>query len=161
MKKHLAEDQVYFGLLRMGFGAGRFRRTKWIYLVWSGPKVGPVKRAKATSARAGIKGKFGATSVDIECTSLEDLTLEGIIDKVKRATAVDGDDVKSVEGDPYSVEAFMKALEEEAAASGSFFGDSGLVMGGAGGTKKSAEELIKELHSATSSTNWVAFTVNV
>lgn len=160
LKKNLADDQVLFGLLRMGFGSGRFRRTKWVYLCWSGPSVGPVKRGKAASARAGIKSKLGATSVDIEATSQDDLTLEGIIDKVKRATAVDGDDVKTTEGDPYSVEAFMKALEEEAAASGAFFGDSGLVVGG-GGSKKTAEELIKELHSTSSSTNWVAFTVSL
>jgi hypothetical protein len=160
MVKWLKDDQSCFGLLRMGFGSGRFRRTKWIFLVWSGSKVGMVKRAKAAGNRGAMKGKLGATSVDIEATSAEDVTLEAIIDKVRRATAVDGDDVKSAEGDPYSVENFMKALAEEAAASGSFFGDSGLVMGEGGGSK-SAEQLIKELHTAGSSTNWVAFTANV
>jgi len=160
MVKWLKDDQSCFGLLRMGFGSGRFRRTKWIFLVWSGSKVGMVKRAKAAGNRGAMKGKLGATSVDIEATSAEDVTLEAIIDKVRRATAVDGDDVKSAEGDPYSVENFMKALAEEAAASGSFFGDSGLVVGEGGGSK-TAEQLIKELHTAGSSTNWVAFTANV
>lgn len=36
MRKWLKDDQVLFGLLRMGFGSGTFRRTKWLFLHWSG-----------------------------------------------------------------------------------------------------------------------------
>lgn len=162
MQKWLKPDAVCFGLLRMGFGSGRFRRTKWVYIVWSGPSVGPVKRAKAASARGAMKAKLGHSSVDIEATCAEDASLEAIIDKVRRATAVDGDEVSTADGDPFSVDKFMEALKEEAAASGDFFGDSGLVVGeGSSATTKSAETLIKELHTAGHATNWVAFTVNV
>lgn len=112
MQKWLKPDQVCFGLLRMGFGSGRFRRTKWVYIVWSGPSVGPVKRAKAASARGAMKAKLGPTSVDIEATCAEDASLEAIIDKVRRATAVDGDEVSTADGDPYSVDKFMEALSE-------------------------------------------------
>lgn len=157
MVKWLQEDQFYYGLLRLGFGTGRFRRTKWVFVVWSGPKVPMVKRARAMSQRAALKTKLGPASVDIEAASLDDITLEAVIDKVKRAAVVDGDDVHSAE-DPYSVENFMKALEEEAAASASFFGDSGLQVGG---STKSAETLLRELRTHGHSTNWVAFTVNV
>lgn len=157
MVKWLEDDQFYYGLLRLGFGTGRFRRTKWVFVCWSGPKVSLVKRAKAMGQRAALKTKLGPASVDIEAATLDDITLEIVIDKVKRAAVVDGDDVKSAE-DPYSVENFMKALQEEAAASAAFFGDSGLQLGG---TTKSAETLLKELRTHGSSTNWVAFTVNV
>ena len=101
MAKWLKEDAVLFGLLRMSFGAGRFKRTKWISLYWPGPKVGMVARAKATGARSGIKAKLGVTSVDIEATGLEDVALDIIIEKVKRSTAVDG--ATEAGDDPYSV----------------------------------------------------------
>lgn len=112
MQKWLKPDAVCFGLLRMGFGSGRFRRTKWVYIVWSGPSVGPVKRAKAASARGAMKAKLGHSSVDIEATCAEDASLEAIIDKVRRATAVDGDEVSTADGDPFSVDKFMEALSE-------------------------------------------------
>ena len=36
MRDWLKEDQMYYGLLRLGFGTGKFRRTKWIAVWWSG-----------------------------------------------------------------------------------------------------------------------------
>eukprot|EP00854_Cymbomonas_tetramitiformis_P004768 gene4768-5830_t len=36
MCEYLEDDQVYFGMIRMGFGTGQFRRSKWIFLHWSG-----------------------------------------------------------------------------------------------------------------------------
>lgn len=160
LTKWLKDDAVYFGLLRMSFGGGRFRRTKWVYLYWSGAKVAPMARAKATGARAGIKSKLGASSVDIEATSAEDVTLDAIIEKVRRSTAVDGKDDGGE--DPYSVDKFMKALEEEAAASGAFFGDKGLVVSAGGPPpEKTPEQLIAELYAKESHVNWVAFTINL
>lgn len=160
MQKCLAEDQFFYGILRMGFGSGRFRRTKWVAITWSGPKVGAVKRGKALSARSGMKSKLSPYNVEIEASDKEELSLEAIIDKVKRAAVVDGDDVGTKAGgeDPYSVENFMKALQEEAAANAAFFGDSGLVMGG---VSKSADMIVKELRSPGATTNWALFTVNI
>lgn len=158
MSKWLAEDAFYFGLVRLGFGTGRFRRTKWVFVVWSGPKVPHVKRARAAAARSTLKSKLGPSSIDIEAAAAEDITLPIIIDKVKRAAVVDGDASSSAE-DPYSVENFMKALREEAAANAAFFGDSGLSVEGGG--HASADELLRRLRTPGSNTNWVAFTVNV
>lgn len=160
LTKWLKDDAALFGLLRMSFGAGRFKRTKWISLYWSGPKVGMVARAKATGARAGIKSKLGAISVDIEATTVEDVALAAIIDKVKRSTAVDG--AMEASEDPYSVEKFMKALEEEAEASKDFFGDKGLVTTGvsvAMPPPKSVEQMIDEMHAKDSHVNYVAFSL--
>jgi hypothetical protein len=141
----------------LGFGTGRFRRTKWVFIAWSGAKVGAVKRARAMGQRATMKSKLGHTSVDIEAASLDELTLPNVIDKVKRAAVVDGDEVHSE--DPYSMENFMKALQEEAAASASFFGDSGLQV--SGGSTKTAAEVLYDLRHTDHGTNWAAFTVNV
>lgn len=39
MRFHLEDDQVLYGLLRLGFGKGMLRRDKYCYFEWSGPKV--------------------------------------------------------------------------------------------------------------------------
>ncbi len=36
MRRWLPADEVLFGLLRLGFASGRFRRTKFIFVHWSG-----------------------------------------------------------------------------------------------------------------------------
>ena len=97
--------------------------------------------------------------MDIEATVAEDVTLTAIIDKVRRAAVVDGDDVHAAE-DPFSVDKFMEALAEEAAASAPFFGDKGLQLTGGAGAK-SAATLLAELRTAGAATNWVSFTINV
>ena len=74
----------------MGFGQGRFRRTKWIFFTFSGPKVGVVKRSKAQSSRAAMKAALGHASVDLQVTSLDELTLELVIEKVRKLPGVDG-----------------------------------------------------------------------
>jgi hypothetical protein len=39
MSVYVKDDRVYFGLLRLAFGTGRYRRTKWAFVSWSGEKV--------------------------------------------------------------------------------------------------------------------------
>lgn len=156
-------DDLAFGLLRLGFGSGRFRRIKWASLVWSGPSVGAVKRARAMQARAAMRSKLGPVSVEIEASTVDDVTLAAVIDKVKRATVVDGDDIHSEE-DAFTVSAFLEALKEEAAASAGFFGDAGLVMEGPGSgavdvSGVSAAEILTEMHRPGSEVNWAVFSV--
>lgn len=158
MAKRLAPDAFFFGLLRLGFGTGRFRRTKWVFFVWSGPSVGVAKRGVAASKRKDMKARLGPASVDIEATAPEDLSLEAVIAKVKKAAVVDGDEVSAAHDDPFSVENFLKALEEEAAASAAFFGDKGLQLSAGGGVRTVAE-VLAELHSPTGKSNWATFTV--
>ena len=55
--------------------------------------MGAVKRARAMQARAAMKSKMGPVSVEIEASAVEDVTLAAVIEKVKRATVVDGDDI--------------------------------------------------------------------
>jgi len=70
-------------LLLLLLVARQFRRTKWIYIIWSGTGVSTVKRARAASQRGVMKTRLGATSVDIEATALEDVTLDAVIAKVR------------------------------------------------------------------------------
>jgi hypothetical protein len=48
-------SQVCFGLLRMGFGKGQFRRSKWIYVKFSGERVPALKRGLANANDASMR----------------------------------------------------------------------------------------------------------
>lgn len=122
MTKWLAADQVLFGLLRMGFGVGKFRRVKWICLHWSGESVSPVKRGRANATKKDVLKALEPFSLTISASDHDEMSLESIIEKVKRTAVVDGGDADTDE-DPYSLESFMKALREEAAANAEFFGE--------------------------------------
>jgi hypothetical protein len=122
MSKWLAADQVLFGLLRMGFGVGKFRRVKWICLHWSGESVSPVKRGRANALKKDILKWLEPFSLTVSASDADEMTLETIIDKVKRTAVVDGGTADADE-DPFSMESFMKALREEAAANAEFFGE--------------------------------------
>jgi hypothetical protein len=89
--------------------------------------------------------------------------LQGVIDKVRRATAVDGAEVAAGSEDAYSMEAFLASLKEEAAASAATFGDAGLVVAGGGaGATRTASETIAELRAGgKGAINWALFTVNI
>jgi hypothetical protein len=58
MNKYLADDKVFFGLLRMGFGGGSGRRTKWIFVQWVGDKMGMVQRGQANAAESAFKERL-------------------------------------------------------------------------------------------------------
>lgn len=161
--KSLDETEILFGLIRMGFGIGRFRRTKYIGLSYTGPKVGIVKKAKATGARTAMKAKLGAVSIDLEVSDSGDLTLTSIIEKIKRATAVDGDGADGDSSD-ITVDSFLKALEEEAAANAAFFGDSGKVIssgpkatGLVDVSNMTVDALVKKVKTPGDEVNWAVF----
>jgi len=88
--KWLKDDESYFGVLRMGFGEGKFRRTKWVFFTYSGPKVGVVKRSKATNCKTNMKSALGPCSVDMQATSADELALPLVIEKIKKIPGVDG-----------------------------------------------------------------------
>jgi len=120
MRECLAEheDEVLAGLLRMSFGDGRLRRTKHVLVLAVGRRAGPVARGRIASARKPLEralAEFVHISCTMEVASSEDLTLEEVIDRVRRAAHID-DEV--LEGDSagrqlISADAFRKALAEE------------------------------------------------
>jgi hypothetical protein len=109
---------VLFGVLRMGFGEGRLRRTKHIFIQANGTDMSAVKRGKFSAAKPQMDKAIGAQvscSVSIELNAPQDLLLENIIERVRKAAVVD-DEV--LEGDKapksaFTVEAFREALKEE------------------------------------------------
>lgn len=126
----LPEDEVLCGLIRMGFGTGQFRRTKWIGIWWSGGKVSAVKKGQMLgTGKDQMMKKINSGGLNMEGSSEDDLSLEAIIDKVRRAAVIDGDGVDGIGGardigeDPFSMDAYYAALEEEIKGNREFFGE--------------------------------------
>jgi len=109
---------VLFGLLRLGFGAGRLRRTKYVFIHAVGAKAPVVARGRLSAERPKMEevfGQFASASVMMEIQHLADLTLDNVVERVRRAAIVDDDILGRDAGSPsvFSVEAFQKALQEE------------------------------------------------
>lgn len=156
MREWLKEDQVYYGLLRMGFGTGKFRRTKWISVWWTGDKCSAVKRGKLAGLETEMLARVAPYSLTVRASHLEDLTLDVVIDKVRRATVVDGDDVKSEE-DPFSMEKFLQALKEEMEANKAFFPeDSGESASG----PRDFDATVRDIRSDDGPLTWGLFEVD-
>jgi len=113
-------DAVLFGLLRMGFGEGRLRRTKYVFVQANGTKVSPVFRGRAGAARSAMQdamAQFVVISVFLELSEPQDLQLQDVIDRVRRAAHIDDDVIDKDQAfkTAFSVEAFRKALAEDQA----------------------------------------------
>lgn len=128
------EDTVLFGLLRLGFGVGRLRRNKWVFVHGVGAKAGAVQRAKLATARPQmqevIRG-YAVLTTMLEIVDLQDLNVENVIDRVRRAAVIDDQELagagaserksgargsimtESKSVSVFSEEAFRAALEED------------------------------------------------
>eukprot|EP00941_MAST-03F_sp_MAST-3F-sp1_P000505 g505.t1 len=143
MRKFVDESEVMYGLLRMGFGQGKFRRTKWIGVWFVGSSVSAVKRGKINAVEGKLLKFVKPFTLRLRCHSVKELTTENFIEYIKRAIHVDGgigDGSAMVGGDAaftpfpddvseentnsnsvFSLESFQAALAEEAAAARAFF----------------------------------------
>jgi len=120
MCEHLSNHStdVLFGLLRMGFGVARLRRTKHVFIHFVGPNAGPVPRGRAATVRSAMEkemAKLAAFSISLELSSAQDLTLEAVIGRMRKSSVIDDDvlDGDKPEKNVYSCEAFREALREE------------------------------------------------
>lgn len=111
----LPSNEVLFGLLRMGFGRGAFRRTKLVFLHWSGEDVPALKRGQLNAHEEAIRKLVGATNVNHFATSIDELDLSELIEKVKNKVVLDGEACENMD-DLYSLESFLVATEEDGEA---------------------------------------------
>lgn len=115
------EKEILTGILRLGFGEGRLRRSKHVLIFVLGARLGVVARGKLAVVRPQME-KVLAQYVQISCVieglRIEDLKLEVVIERVRRAVHID-DEV--LEGDSAlkksnSVEVHREAVHEKAVA---------------------------------------------
>jgi hypothetical protein len=74
--------QVLFGLVRAGFGSGAFKRVKWVFVHWTGPKCPMVKRGKWNAEKSAIQELLSPYSLDLTVN-----TPEEVIELLARGTS--------------------------------------------------------------------------
>jgi hypothetical protein len=55
MLNWLRDDVVLYGLFRMGFGTGDFRRSKLVFLRWSGEATPAIERGKGNAVEEAMQ----------------------------------------------------------------------------------------------------------
>lgn len=158
MQTLLPDDQVLCGLVRMGFGTGKFRRTKWVSIWWVGSKVSAVKKGQMLgSGKDQVIRKINSGGITLEGATVDDVSVDEVIDKVKRSAIIDGDDVDGIGGardagaDPFSMDAYYAALEEEIKGNAAFFGEK---VDGDDGRSFGLQSTVKEVRAADGKQNW-------
>lgn len=159
LAKALADDAVQFGVVRMSFGAGRFRRTKWIFVHWLGPSCGALRRGRDNAALGSIRPALGPTSADLQADERQEMELEAVIDRVRRIFVVDGDIDAEEAAAVVSVEAFNAALKEDEARMRQEFGlpddgEDGAAKGG-GVPLPSLGDAVAKIRNKSDPTNWL------
>ena len=92
----------------------------------------------------------------MEGATRDDVSLDEVIDKVKRSAIIDGDDVDGVGGardagaDPFSMDAYYAALEEEIKGNAAFFGEKVEEAGRSFGLQST----VKEVRASDGKKNW-------
>jgi len=86
------KDVVLFGLIRLGFGAGRLKRTKHVLVHAVGDLVPIVTRGRMAAERSkmefGVRG-FAHCPVTFEVSRAQEFTLEAVIERVRRSATID------------------------------------------------------------------------
>ncbi len=153
-----------YGLIRLGFGTGKFRRTKHIFVSYCGPKAPISARAKMAGAKGRMRLALGHAHLEMQASSPDQLALGEVIAKVRSCSVIDGDDVHTAE-EVYSMEEFMRALKEEAEVAGSFFGDAGDIGededGDGEGKGIPVAQAVADVRKAGSGVNWALFLANL
>lgn len=114
----LSAEQVQYGIMRLTFGEGWFTRSHWVFVCWSPDsmtkgiaqklrKKRMSNRMKHVSWKGYMQKLIGPYGVQVLAESLDMVTLETWILRVRKTVVVDGSD------DFLSPEAFLRALEAE------------------------------------------------
>ena len=85
----LEDDAVQFGLLRLAFGIGRFRRTKRIFFQWAGDSVSAMEKGKAAAAVPDMVERLGHAHAEIQLFGRESLDVGSIVRTVEPFFVVD------------------------------------------------------------------------
>eukprot|EP01062_Namystynia_karyoxenos_P029949 TRINITY_DN22432_c0_g1_i1.p1 TRINITY_DN22432_c0_g1~~TRINITY_DN22432_c0_g1_i1.p1 ORF type:complete len:380 (+),score=156.31 TRINITY_DN22432_c0_g1_i1:85-1224(+) len=167
LAEHVPSDKVLFGLLRIGFGAGKFRRTRWVCITYVGESVGAVKRGKWLGCKADMQAKLQPFQVSLELQGRSEAQVESIFGRIKEFIVAD-----DIEMGEISLAAFMESLQEEVNESAAFFGDEVTMAAqeaaaaGAGGASAApaarpqydVAETVKLVH-AEGAVHWACFSL--
>jgi len=103
--------EVSFGLLRMGFGSGQFKRNFFLFIHWSGESTAKMRRGSCNAEMPKCKKMLQPTQIDFYASDISDIDVEIIIKKVITYCRVDGDTNKGK--DQFTLASFNEALHED------------------------------------------------
>uniref|UniRef100_A0A7S2MK62 ADF-H domain-containing protein n=2 Tax=Octactis speculum TaxID=3111310 RepID=A0A7S2MK62_9STRA len=169
-EKALAADEVLYGLVRMGFGTGRFRRNYWFFVHWIGPEVAVVKRGRHNAAVGAMQAICNPFACSVTANDIDDITLPDVIAKLKSSVVVEGaakGERRKTHGeniqDAFSLEAFQQALREEQQENAEFFGVDPDAIDGAEDAEEVEEEefdmaaILQKIKNEQDPLNWAIF----
>jgi hypothetical protein len=161
MTELLADDRSVFGVVRMAFGTGRFRRTKRVFFLWHGDAVGAVSKGRANANRGAMMELVGPTNVDIMLNGADDRSVDAVISKVQSVFVVDNINLPAGEKPkPISAEEYVKALEEEQRATSAFYDEPEDMPAASAVSPRSSygiQETLDLIHGEDSGLTWAMF----
>jgi hypothetical protein len=117
LAEHLPEDKICFGLLRLSFGTGRFRRVKRVFFQWSGDNVGAVAKGKANMLFGDMAKLLAPHNAELRLVGRNDLQPDAIINKVRSIFVIDNIEVPVGDGKvrkaALTTEEYIHSLLEE------------------------------------------------
>jgi len=158
-------QEVLHGLLRVPFGKGKLRRSKWAYVAWIGPELGAVKRGKLISGIPGMQEvirKQAVICATFEFTDPEDFTTDAILTRIRQVALLDGDAAQDI----FSLESYLAAMQEEADLAareedGSELDeDEDAASGEAAPEEPDFAETLAALSDENGAFNWAVFTLS-
>eukprot|EP01084_Bolivina_argentea_P050093 92105_1 len=111
LRSELKDDEVQYGLMRLSFGSGKFKRSTWVYFLWTPDTMSIIhkknqKRMKHVSYNGAMQNILKPWTVSLTAETKEKVTIDEWILRVKKVVVVDGDE-------EITEESFRKALEDE------------------------------------------------
>ena len=104
----LDDGKVLYGYVRLAFGTGQFRRTKWMFLRWSGEATPVMKRAQGNDVEGAMKLLLEPHALSVNATSKDDTATQAVINLIQKVIVSDNTDA-----DEYSVNSFKAGLDWE------------------------------------------------
>lgn len=127
--ENLPDDKVLFGVMRLAFGTGRFRRSKQVFFQWTGDAVGAIQKGKANAAYDEMLRALGPVNMDIKLSGEADLKVSAILEKVQKVFVVDNINLPAEEKKKkLTEEEYLQALAEEQKATSSFYNEPEIVV---------------------------------
>jgi hypothetical protein len=150
--------EVQFGLLRMGFGSGQFKRNFWLFIHWSGESTAKMRRGSCNAELPNCKQALQPSQIDFYASDVSEITVDIIIKKVLTYCRVDGDTSKDGKN-PFTIEAFNEALHEDMKQLEEEFGLAEMAAQAASDdddmSKLKVEEAVRAVRDPNNPYNWL------
>jgi len=117
MLHSLDNKNVLWGLIRLSFGVRPYRRSHWVMIHWTGPRVPNVKRGRMNAQYSKMDKLLRPFGVALSFNRHEEFTPKNLIERVREIVVTDGMDDEGPEDDAdvnqLLYEQFKAALAEE------------------------------------------------